>query len=144
MKYTSEMTIDLPRERVIELFDSTENLYQWQPGLQSFEALDGEPGQPGAKSRLVYDENGRRIEMVETIVRRDLPDAFTATYEAKGVKNWAANCFVEEDPGHTRWVMENEFKFSGLMALMGLFMRGAIKKQTLRDMKRFKAFAESA
>ena len=144
MKYTSEITLDLPRERVIELFDSTENLYQWQPGLQSFEPLEGEPGQAGARSRLVYDENGRQVEMIETIVRREFPDDFTATYEAKGVKNRVANCFVEEAPGHTRWVMDNEFKFSGLMALMGLFMRGAIQKQTLRDMNRFKAFAESA
>ena len=144
MKYTSEITIDLPRQRVIELFDSAENLAKWQPGLQSFEPLDGEPGQPGARSRLVYDENGRQVEMIETIVRRDLPDEFTATYEAKGVQNRVANCFVEEDTGHTHWVMENEFKFSGLMALMGLFMRGAIQKQTLKDMSRFKAFAEHA
>jgi hypothetical protein len=28
------------------------------------------------------------------------------------------------------------------MMLMGIFMRGAIRKQTLEDMKRFKAFAE--
>ena len=144
MQYKNEITIDLPLTRVIELFDSFENLTKWQPGLQSFEPLEGEPGQAGARSRLVYDENGRQVEMIETIVRREYPDAFTATYEAKRVINWVANCFVEEDPGHTRWVMDNEFKFSGLMALMGLFMRGAIQKQTLRDMNRFKAFAESA
>ena len=31
-----------------------------------------------------------------------------------------------------------------LMALMSVFMRGAIVKQTLEDMERFKEFAESA
>jgi hypothetical protein len=28
------------------------------------------------------------------------------------------------------------------MMLMGIFMRGAIRKQTLEDMNRFKSFAE--
>jgi uncharacterized protein YndB with AHSA1/START domain len=144
MKYNSEVVIDLPRQRVVELFDNPDNLAKWQPGLQSFEPLGGEAGQPGAKSRLVYDMNGRRVEMTETIVRRDLPDEFSATYEAKGVMNWIESRFYEAGPEGTRWVMGNEFKFSGLMMFMGIFMRGAIRKQTLEDMNRFKAFAEGA
>ena len=65
MKYRCEVIINLPRERVVELFDNPDNMSQWQPGLQSFEHLSGEPGQPGTKSKLVYDMNGRRVEMVE-------------------------------------------------------------------------------
>lgn len=144
MKYTCEVMIDLPRHRVIELFDSQENLSKWQPGLQSFEHLSGDPGQPGAQSRLIYDENGRRIEMVETILARNLPEEFSATYEAKGVWNSSAHYFHEAGPERTRWVMDNEFKFSGWMSLMGIFMRGAFPKQTMTEMNRFKEFAENA
>jgi hypothetical protein len=144
MKYENEITIDLPIARVIELFDSFENLTQWQPGLQAYEHLEGDPGQPGARTKLIYDENGRTVEMVETIVARDLPDTFTATYEAKNVYNLVRNCFVADGAERTRWQMENEFKFGGWMALMGLFMRGAFPKQTLKEMNRFKDFAESA
>jgi hypothetical protein len=85
MQYETEITIDLPRERVIELFDSTENLYKWQDGLKGHEHLEGEPGQPGARMKLIYEEGGRKAEMVETIVERDLPEAFAATYEVKNV-----------------------------------------------------------
>ena len=88
--------------------------------------------------------NGRRVEIFETIVRRDLPDEFSATFEGKGVKNWISNRFYEDGPDRTRWVMENEFKFSGFMALMSFFMLGAFSRQTLEDMARFKEFAESA
>ena len=144
MKYTSEITIDLPRRRVIELFDSSENLAKWQPGLQSFDFISGEEGKAGAISKLVYDEGGRRVEMIETIINSDFPDAFSATYEAKGVMNWVSNRFYEEGPERTRWVMENEFKFSGLMVLMGIFMRGTFPKQTVKDMNRFKEFAEGS
>ena len=144
MKYECEITIDLPRQRVIKLFDDPDNLSKWQPGLQSFEHISGEAGRSGAQSRLVYDEKGRRIEMVETITRRDLPDEFSGTYETKGVKNWVVNRFYENGPEKTRWVLESEFKFSGLMVLMVLVMRGAFPKQTLEFMQNFKVFAENA
>lgn len=144
MQYTSEVTIGLPRDRVIELFDSSENLTKWQSGLLEFAHLSGEPGQPGAKSRMTYDMDGRRVEMMETIVTRDFPDEFSATYESKGVMNWITNRFYPQSAEQTRWVMESEFKFTGIMAVVSLFMRGAFSKQTTKDMNRFKAFAESA
>ena len=143
MKYSCEITIDLARDKVIEIFDSTENLYKWQPTLESFEHLSGEPGQAGAKSRLVYDTNGRKMEMIETITGRNLPDDMSFTYEAKNVKNWVVNRFSEEAPGKTRWVMDNVFKCSGFMAVVAFVGRGAFPKQTLKDMNRFKDFAEA-
>lgn len=141
MKYNCEVTIDLPREEVIELFDSSENLSKWQPGLQSFEHMSGEPGQVGAKSRMVYDENGRIIEMIETITNQNFPDEFSATYEAKGVINWNSNRFYAEGD-KTRWVQETEFKFSGIMRVISVFMRGTFPKETMKSMNQFKAFAE--
>ena len=145
MKYTVEISIDLPREKVIELFDSTENLKQWQTGLVSFEPLSGNPGQVGAQSKLHYKIGKREIEMVETITKRELPDRFWGTYETKGVWNEVRNSFDATDENHTRWTAESEFKCSGLgMKLMCMLMPGAFKKQTLKYMKDFKAFAEKA
>ena len=48
----------------------------------------------------------------------------------------------EIEPDKTRWVMETEFKFSGMMRVMALFMRGAFPKQTRKMMDNFKQFAE--
>jgi uncharacterized protein YndB with AHSA1/START domain len=143
MKYESEMTIDLPRQRVVELFDDPDNLSNWQLGLKRFELVSGEAGQPGAKSRLEYDMDGRQIEMIETIERRALPEEFTATYEANGVWNRVTNRFYETDAGQTRWVVENEFRFSGWVRILSLFVRGSFRAQTKQNMMDFKAFAES-
>ena len=77
MQYEAEVTINLPRKRVIELFDSTENLYEWQTGLKSFKTIEGVAGQPGARSEMIYDTNGRKLEMIETIVTRNFPDEFS-------------------------------------------------------------------
>lgn len=143
MKYTVEVTINRPRQKVVELFDNPELMPKWQKGFVSMQHVSGEVGQPGAKSNLVYDMNGRKIEMVETIITRNLPDEFSATYDARGVHNVVVNRFYEDGPDKTRWVMENEFNFSGFMALIGLLMPGSFRKQTLEDINRFKTFAES-
>ena len=76
LDYTTTIVIDLPRDKVVALFDEPANLQKWQRGLLSFEPLSGQEGQAGAKSKLVFQMGKRRMEMIETITRRDLPDAF--------------------------------------------------------------------
>ena len=143
MKYTTEVTINLPRARVIELFDSTENMYKWQEGLKSFEHLSGEPGQVGAKSSMVYEARKGELPMTETIISRNFPDEFHALYEAKGVYNEMYNYFTEEEAGKTIWRTESVFRFRGLMALMAPFMKSAFTGNTLLNMAHFKSFAEN-
>lgn len=143
MRYTTEIEIDLPRARVIELFDDQENMFKWQPELVSFEHQSGEPGQVGATSRLVYKMGKRDCEMIETITRRELPDQFDGTYQADGMFNSIENRFEELGADRTRWVCVSEFvgqKFA--MKAMLLLMPGAFKKETMKFLQRFKAFAE--
>lgn len=144
MNYIVNLTIDKPIKEVISLFDSFENLQKWQPTLKRWEHLEGTPGQAGARTKLIYDERGKEVEMLETITKRDLPREFSATYEAKGVKNWISNQFMEDGAEKTIWVNRNEFKFRGIMKFFALFMKGAFPKQTLKDMNRFKEFVEKS
>ena len=143
MKYTCEITIDLPRQRVIELFDNPDNMSKWMPGLQSFEHLTGARGEPGATARLIFDQGGKQIEMTETILSRNLPEEFSRTYKTEGVENHLVNRFYEEESQRTRWVTETEFTFSGKMKVMASMMKGAFKEQTEEYMERFKNFAET-
>jgi carbon monoxide dehydrogenase subunit G len=143
MKHQVEATLNLPRRRVVALFDDPDNLAKWQPGLQSFKLLQGEPGQSGARSRLIYDMNGRKVEMIETVEKRALPHTFSGTYEADGVWNRVEKHFFEDEPGRTRWITDVEYKFSGLMRLMATFMRRSFRKQTAESMQRFKDFAQA-
>ena len=143
MKYTNEVIIDLPLKKVLELFDSEENMFKWQPELISFEHISGDKGEEGAKSNLLYKMGKREVEMVETIIKKDLPGEFNFTYEAKGVWNEMKNSFVEVDPSKTKWISHSEFRFSGFMKLIGFLMPGSFKKQSQLALDRFKAFAES-
>ena len=143
MKYTTEIEINLPRKRVIELFDNPDNITKWQSGLISFEHVEGEAGQEGAKSNLKYKMGKREIEMVETITKRNLPDEFFGTYETKGVWNEVKNYFTSESENTTKWRLDTEFKGTGFMKIMMYFAPGMFKKQTLKTMNDFKNFAEN-
>lgn len=144
MRYKTEVTINLPRERVIELFDSFENLKKWQDGLVSYEPISGEPGTPGARTRLLYDMGRRRMQMIETIIARDLPEEFSATYDASGVHNIVRNFFYDEGET-TRWALDSEFQFRSYMRIISLFIPGSkFREQTRSSMESFKRFAENA
>lgn len=39
MKYTNEIQIDVPRDRMIELLDDAENMKHWQKGLVNYEFI---------------------------------------------------------------------------------------------------------
>lgn len=142
MKYTTTIQINLPRLKMIELFDSVENMHKWQPELISFDHLSGEPGKEGAKSNMKYKMGKREVEMIETITKRNFPDEFSGTYEAKGVWNLQQNFFKEVNENKTEWETISEFKCAGFMKIMCWLMPGAFKKQTLKFMERFKEFAE--
>jgi hypothetical protein len=144
MKYSTEITIDLPRKKVVELFDCTGNLFKWEEGLISHDPLDGEPGQEGALSVLVYEGRRGELRMIETIKKRNLPDEFHRIYETRGVYHMMYNYFSESGNNRTVWKTVSVFRFRGLTALMAPFMIQAFRGNTLLNMERFKAFAESA
>lgn len=143
MKYSTEIEIDKPIDKVIDLFDNPDNMNKWMEGLQSFEPLSGTPGQQGAKSRLKFKMGSREIEMIETITSRNLPEEFSGTYEAKGVFNIVKNRFIKLTDTKTKYITENEFQFKGFMKLIAFLMPGAFKKQSMKYLTDFKKFVES-
>jgi len=142
MKYKCEIEINKPIDQVVALFDNPDNMDQWMEGLQSFEHLSGKQGQPGAKSKLKFKMGKREIEMIETINTRNLPDEFTGTYEAKAVINIVHNKFDKLSENKTKYITEQEFKFSGYMRIIALLMPSAFKKQSNKYLLNFKNFVE--
>ena len=70
-----------------------------------------------------------------------LEHELSAVYEATNVWNLNENFFYEEGD-QTRWVNETEFRCKGFMRLLTTLRPGMFKKQTLKSMTDFKAFAE--
>ena len=143
MKYTCEILVNVPRTVFIEKLDNTDNLVLWQRGLMKYKVLTGTPGEEGARMELHYKMGKRNLVMIETILKQNFPYEFHATYDAKGVHNIQHNYSEEVTAEQTRWRSECEFQFDGFfMKLMGFFMPGAFKKQSMQYLRDFKAFAE--
>lgn len=135
--------IELPREKVITLFDNEENMFKWMRGLESVDHLSGTPGREGAKTQLFFNNGKRTMGMVETITKKNLPDHISFLFEANGVQNWNDNHFEIVSENETKWTQNNVFKFKGMVWFFALFFPGMFKKQSLRSMFDFKKFAEA-
>jgi len=140
MKYTITTEINIPRDKALELFQDIKFMKKWQHTFQSLEVIQGEAGSEASINKLTYDNKGKPSIIMETILKKDLPNDFNFLYEATGVKNWANNHFLDHGSS-TTWIASHEFKFSGLMIFLTLFKKNFIK-QTRSDMNKFKEYAE--
>jgi hypothetical protein len=144
MKFKLELPIHKPRADVWKAFDNTENIKKWQPTLIKFEPVSGTPGQPGAISKLTYEEGGREFTLIEKITHRDEPSSFDGIYENNFTDNIVRNKFIEHGQHQTLWVTETEFRFKTLiMKIMGPMMKKNFIARTQKEMERFKEMAES-
>ncbi len=139
MHFHLETEIDRPVEAVIHLFANRDLLAQWQPGLISSEFMESKPF---LKYRLRFQLGRRKMTMMETITRNELPQHFDGYYEMKGMRNEVRNTFVSCGLNRTRWTSDTDYHFKGLMALIAPFMKENFRKQSTILMKNFKGFAE--
>lgn len=143
MKYTLEVTINLPRTEVIEKLNNENNLRHWQEGLLEVKHISGVSGEEGATTKLSYINGTRKTEIVKTITKQNFPDEYHGTYVANNVVNKQRNYFKSTLDGKTKWISESEFTFSNFgMKLLGFLFPGMFKKQSMKYLNNFKAFAE--
>ena len=145
MKFTCSVTIDQPRKRVVELFDSAENLKEWQDGFYSFQPLEGEAGQNGSTAEMTYFMGKKKQKMViiETILDNSLPDYFLGSYFHPHMTNTMKNIFTDLGE-QTRYDAEIHYtEFNGfIVKVMATLMPSMFQKQVQKWMNQFKEFAE--
>ena len=144
MKFKCSVEINLPLERVVELFDNPDNLKEWQDGFISYEHMSGNPGEIGAMARMRYKVGSREIELVETIVKNELPYEFTGLYDAKEMTNTMKNTFHVVSEKVTRYDADVEYlKMRGFMVnVMAKLFPGMFRKQVQKWMNQFRDFCE--
>lgn len=141
MKYTVEVLISKDLETVVRELRSQEAAFKWMDTLESFDLIEGELDQIGSKYKMVFNNKGRKEEMVETITAFDPPKQITTTYEMGSVWNECVNKF-EAKGSVTSYVMETTFKFGFPWILFVWLMKPMFKKQTLKGMHDFKKYVE--
>jgi uncharacterized protein YndB with AHSA1/START domain len=143
MKMTFETEIRASRELVWAIFDNPDNLVRWQPTLESFTHLTGDPGQPGAVSELVYNENGKKVTMTETVTERRKPHFMAGTYDNDRATSLIVSHFEEIDDNTTRFISYSNMNFKGIMKILSLFVARSIRARVEADLSRFKLLVET-
>ncbi len=129
MQYSTEVTIQKPIQKVIELFQNPDNAFKWMEGLSKFELIEGKLGEVGAKSNIEFQMGKRTMQMVETILESNLPKNIKFEYNSPGSYNTVNHFFKDNGDGTTKHIAESYFKFSSIgMRFMAWIMPGLFKK----------------
>ncbi len=143
MKIKVEAEIRASRDFVWAVFENPDNLTRWQPTLESFTPQTGEVGQPGATSELVYNENGKKITMIETVTERQKPQFMAGIYDSARATSLIVIHLEEIDDNTTRFVSYTNMKFKGIMKIMSVFVAKSIRDRAEADLNRFKLLVET-
>jgi hypothetical protein len=143
MKYTVE--INLPINKVIELFFDKAHFKEWKKYFLSHEHVSGIPNEVGSADKLVF----KSVTLIETVTSKNLPAEISYEYEHKrGTKtimiHKATNRFTSLQENKTLYEQDSEMvKVFGLLPkiIMGL-MKGAGNKYAQDQLNQFKVFAE--
>lgn len=140
MKFYFETKIKTTPTRAYTLFKDRSLFPKWQPGLIKDELKKDKKGNTIHEMTFRI---GRRNLIIKEKVQKDAFPIYNTEYRLKGIKNFSLNTFETLDPGTTIWKQRIEFRFSGLMKLIGIFMRKGLKEQSGIILHNFKKFAES-
>lgn len=145
MKYTCTVEINLPIDKVVQLWENEANFPAWQDGFKSIEHLSGTPNTKDAKSRIILEDR-QKIELLETIITNNLPQEKTALYEHIHMTNSQTTRFREINTNKTLYISEVEYlQFNGIMIkIMAKLFPSKFKAQSQKWMDQFKEFAEKA
>jgi uncharacterized protein YndB with AHSA1/START domain len=143
MKYNIQLVINKPRREVWQAFHDPERMKEWQTSLTGVELIGGTAGQPGAESKLTFEEKGREFFLVERILSCQEPESLHQSYANQFSVNTVKNLFLEQGQDLTLWVTETEYTFkTPLMKMVGPLYKKNLAARTQRDMERFKMMVE--
>lgn len=138
-----EIEIDKPLDEVYAAWQRPENLPRWLTGLQRTEPISGEPGEVGSKTRQIYLERGRTVEMIETITAIDPKKHQAGTLEAGAMKATLHVDFIDKGASTVVRFCSRFEPQSLMMRLMLPFMKGQIRRRQCGDLERFGELVET-
>ena len=144
MTFTCTVTINQPRDKVVEYFINPEYLKECQKEFLSKELISGEAQQEGAVAKMYYKMGKGEMVLTETILENKLPDYFYAEYYHKHTDNTMKTSFTEVDTNTTTMTSEIHYTaFRGFVVkVMAFLFPSFFKKQVQQWLTNLKTFAE--
>lgn len=141
MKYTTEVKIDAPIEKVAELIGDHQKMKYWIKELTSYAAVSGTPRQEGAKTKLRLNLGGG-VDVLETLLKVDFPRRFITKYELPQGSLTVTISFETDGKG-TTYNIDHAFEFKGMLKIGTALVKPAFIKHSERMMEDFKKMVEN-
>ncbi|USX48834.1 SRPBCC family protein [Lentzea sp. HUAS12] len=138
MRFTQEVVLEQPIERVRVLTSDPAHLHRWQPDLVGITPHGETPGAVGSTATLTY----RKFTLEETVLAANA-DERISRYETRGMVHTITNRYSAIDDQRTLLVCDNEFQLSGLLALGRRMLEKSLREQVERNVGNFKTFIDA-
>lgn len=144
MKFTCSVVINKPKNIVADYFINPDYIGEYQEGFVKKELISGSTSKEQAVSKLYYKNGKRKMELTETILQNDLPNAFKAFYFHTHTENTMQSNFIAIDENTTEYTATIEYTaFKGLVVkTMAFLFPNFFKKQVEKWLSNFKIFVE--
>tara|TARA_R110002073_G_scaffold145532_2_gene297667 strand:+ start:39461 stop:39901 length:441 start_codon:yes stop_codon:yes gene_type:complete len=145
MKFTCTVTINKPQQIVADFFADPTYLKEYQEGFQRKELISGNSGEVDTVSKLYYQNGKRKMELIETVLKNDLPNEFLAEYFHSHTENTMRSTFTSINDNETRYDAEIDYtNFKGfIVKVMAFLFPSFFKKQVQKWLINFKKFVEA-
>jgi len=142
MKSEYRIEVDRPLKEVYAAFNNPENLPRWLSGLQRTEPISGSPGEVGSRTRQIYLERGRVVELIETITAHEPMKRLSSRLEGPGMICTIHVEFVDRGDRCLVIARSDLESRSLMMSLMLPFVTRSVRKRQDADLHRFKELLE--
>jgi hypothetical protein len=85
-------------------------------GIESFEQMEGAPGETGSKAKMVFKVGNMHMTMIGTVTANNLPDSLSESIDASNVLTTTVSKFEVVSPQLTKYVSEQDFNCKGSLS----------------------------
>ena len=144
MKYACSVEVPLNREEAIALWLDESKLAQWQDGFQHKNWISGSPNTDQSVSQILLFQNGRKMELEESILTNALPEFIEGEYVHIHMTNIQKVVFEILGENQTKITTEVHYtEFNTLIIkVMAFLFPGMFKKQSQKWPDQFVILAQ--
>ena len=139
-----EIQINRPVADVHRAYLEPDSASKWISQLKDINHVQGEPGEVGAVTKMLYLSGGRRTEMIRTITANESEYSLSGTIEGPDMAGEFQTEFIEQGDSTIVRTSENLRGTTLFMSLILYLMRGSIRNRHGRDLQTLKKMLESA
>ncbi len=142
VKYTTEIEINKPIDKVFSAFENPEMLKKWIPEIKSIEPLEEKVNKVGSIYKMVIENQGQEIEMQEKITEYILNKKITFHFDSKEMFKIDAYNFIIEG-NNTKIIQHSSIQSkSYIMSCLFPYFKGTFKQVSQGYLEKFKKFIE--